>query len=204
MTIQWDDWIFIDTCVEVMADMLTWILGISFVIHYLEEFVTIGPPGSPESNFTIVRLTGNTEVAGPATSLQLLGIVLDTHKVEACFPMDKLTRVQQAAAQWLDRKNVTKRQILLLVGQLRHTSKVVDRGCTFVARMYATAAKVSSIQGLLMVSGLICGGAPLCNTGMGTVSFTWHLKTFGKFSFKLSMGLWGLFKWNLATVEMVR
>ena len=190
-----------------MADILTWILDISFVIHYLDKFLTIGPPGSPESISPLTPLSGSLaiqKVAGPATSLQLLGIVLDTHKVEACFPMDKLTRVQQAAAQWLDRKNAMKREILLLVGQLRHTSKVVDRGCTFVARMYATAAKVSSIQGLLMVSGLICGGAPLCNTGMGTVSFTWHLKTFGKFSFKLSMGLWGLFKWNLATVEMVR
>ena len=45
--------------------------------------------------------------------------------------------------QWLGKKNATKQQIL---GHLQHTSKVVRSGCTFTARMYATAAKVKKMH----------------------------------------------------------
>ena len=170
LAMRWDDWTFIDTCLpfglrsapklfNIMADMLTWILqeqGIIFVIHYLDDFLTIGPPGSHECSFnlnTIVRVCNALgiplaleKVAGPTTSLEFLGIVLDTQKMEARLPADKFSRVQQAVAQWLDRENATKREILSLVGQLQHAAKVVRPGRTFVARMYATAAKVSQLD----------------------------------------------------------
>jgi len=86
------------------------------------------------------------KMAGPATSLEFLGIVLDTYRIEACLPADKFSRVQQAVAQWLDRKNATKREILSLMGQLQHAAKVVRPGRTFVARMYATATRLSQLD----------------------------------------------------------
>ena len=39
-----------------------------------------------------------------------------------------------------------KREILSLVGQLQHATKVVWYGRTFVARMYSTAAKVPQLD----------------------------------------------------------
>jgi len=126
IAMHWDDWIFIDTCLpfglrsapklfNLMADMLTWILreqDIIFVIHNLDDFLTIGPPGSSECSFnlnTIVKVCNALgiplaleKVAGPATSLEFLGIALDTHRMEARLPADKFSRVQQAVAQWLD------------------------------------------------------------------------------------------------------
>jgi len=153
---QWDKWIFIDSCLpfglrsalklfNIMADLLTWILheqGVIFVIHYLDDFLTIGSPGSPAYCFnlnTIVRVWNAfgiplvlEKVVAPATSLE---IVLDSLKIEACLPGDKLSRVQQAVAQWLHRRNATKREILSLVGQLQHVAKVVHPGCTFYTRL---------------------------------------------------------------------
>jgi len=59
LAMRWDDWIFIDTWLpfglrsapklfNIMADMLTREQGIIFVIHYLDDFLTIGPSGFPE------------------------------------------------------------------------------------------------------------------------------------------------------------
>lgn len=44
------------------------------------------------------------------------------------------------------KKKATKREILSLVGLLQHATKVVNPGRTFVARMYATAAKVRRLS----------------------------------------------------------
>ena len=116
--------------------------GIIFVIHYLDDFLTVGPPGSFECSFnlnTIVKVCNALgipfaleKVAGPATFLEFLEIVLDTHRMEARLPADKFSRVQLAVAQWLDQKNTTKREILSLVGQLQHAAKVVRPGRTDV------------------------------------------------------------------------
>jgi len=170
LAMQWDNWIFIDTCLpfglrsapklfNLMADMLAWILqeqGVTFLIHYLDDFLTIGAPSSPECQFnlnTIVTVCNALgiplaleKVAGPATSLEFLGIMLDTDSMEARLPAEKLARTQQAVAEWLGKKNATKREILSLVGHLQHAAKVVRPGRTFVARMYATAAKVLELD----------------------------------------------------------
>ena len=75
-----------------------------------------------------------------------------------------------------------KREILSLVSLLQHASKVVRPDPNFVARMYATAAKVSQLDFYTMASGQIhSGSTPFRNTGIGTVSFAWHHKTFDKF-----------------------
>ena len=86
------------------------------------------------------------KVEGPATSLSFLGITLDTVKMEAQLPQDKLQRLQALVAEWLKKKKATKRHILSLVGQLQHATKVIRHGRTFVARLYSTAAKVQQMD----------------------------------------------------------
>ena len=45
-----------------------------------------------------------------------------------------------------DAKKAAKRQILSLVGLLQHATKVIRCGRTFVARLYATAAKIKEMH----------------------------------------------------------
>ena len=80
------------------------------------------------------------KVEGPSTSLTFLVILLDTQKIEARLPPEKLQRFKQEVAQWLVKNNATKRHILSLVGLLQHATKVVRYGRAFVACMYSTAA----------------------------------------------------------------
>ena len=61
-------------------------------------------------------------------------------------PPGKILRIQESLSTWLGKKTATKREILSLVGLLQHATRVVRCGRTFVARMYATAAKVKELH----------------------------------------------------------
>ena len=163
---RWRHQIFIDTCLpfglrsapklfNVLADLLSWILeqqGVTPLLHYLDDFLLIAPPQSSscQHNLCVVKQVCSQfgiplaleKVEGPTNLLTFLGITLDTKQMEARLPNEKLSRIRTTVRSWLCKKKATKREILSLVGILQHATKVVKPGSTFVARMYATAAKV--------------------------------------------------------------
>ena len=170
LAMRWRDGIFIDTCLpfglrsspklfNILADLLAWILvhqGITVLLHYLDDFLTIGRPGSSECyrNLQIMIQVCQLlnvplaieKIDGPATVLEFLGTLLDTVRMEARLPDDKLIRLRSAVAEWLDKRKATKQQILSLVGILQHAAKVVRPGRIFVRRMYSFAAQVSELD----------------------------------------------------------
>ena len=73
------------------------------------------------------------------------GISIDTEKMEAHLPDDKLHRIRHLVYNWLQR-NATKREILSLVGLLQHATKIARSGSTFISRMYAAAAKLKKMH----------------------------------------------------------
>ena len=167
---SWTDGIYIDTCLpfglrsapklfNIMADLLAWILkqqGVSEVLHYLDDFLTIGPSSSHtcQQNLDIIKEIclqlgvplAMEKVEGPTTSLCFLGINIDTEKMEARLPDDKLDRIRRLVHTWLRKRKARKREILSLVGLLQHATKIVRSGRTFVSRMYATATKLKKMH----------------------------------------------------------
>jgi len=167
---RWRKQIYIDSCLpfglcsapklfNILADLVSWIAiqqGISCILHYLDDFLLVGPPQSPvcQQNLeTFIHLCSDLgiplaseKIDGPTTSLAFLGIIIDTHRMEIRLPAEKLARIQDALEKWLTKKSATKRMILSLLGQLQHATKVVRCGRTFTARMYATAAKVKKLH----------------------------------------------------------
>ena len=171
LAMRWRDGIYIDTCLpfglrsapklfNILADLLEWILlnqGISFVMHYLDDYLTIGPPNSPmcyQNLQLLIEICGmlvgiplaTHKIEGPATELEFLGILIDTVHMEVRLPDEKLTRTRATVGEFLHRKNATKREILSIVGVLQHAAKVVRPGRSFVGRMYCTAAKVTEMD----------------------------------------------------------
>ena len=170
LAMKWRDNIYIDTCLpfglrsapklfNIMADLLAWILeqqGVSVLMHYLDDFLTMGRPQTPECQHNLDILIqvcsllciplAIQKVEGPTPCLDFLGITLDTTRMEARLPEDKLTRVYHTVSNWLDKRNATKREILSLVGLLQHAAKVVRPGRIFVRRMYNVAAKVQEMD----------------------------------------------------------
>ena len=169
VAMEWKDNIYIDTCLpfglrsapklNIMADLLAWILeqqGVSILMHYIDDFLTMGCPMSPECQLNLDILIqvcsllniplAIQKVEGPTPCLDFLGIILDATHMEARLPVDKLTRIYHTVANWLDKRNATKREILSLVGLLQHAAKVVHSGQMFVRRIYNVAAKVQEMD----------------------------------------------------------
>ena len=170
LAMAWRDVVYIDTCLpfslrsapkifNILADLLEWILkhlGVTFVLHYLDDFLTMGSPDTSECHHNLQLLIevcqmlgiplAIAKVEGPTTVLEFLGILLDTTRMEARLPENKLVWVQTTVREWISKKKATKREILSLVGLLQHAAKVVHPGRTFVRRMYSVAARVLELD----------------------------------------------------------
>ena len=124
---RWPDQLFIDTVLPfglrsapkifcAIADSFEWILyqcGISSSLHYLDDFLTMGPPNSDRcaSNVQLISdtcrylgLPKSQKVEGPTTSLTFLGIVLDSIHMELRLPQEKIQHLKTSIAKWTKRK----------------------------------------------------------------------------------------------------
>ena len=110
----WNDELYIDTCLpfglrsapklfNILADFLAWILQhqeVSPIFHYLDDYLIISPPASntclqhlnhfKQACHTLGVPLALEKVEGPSTVLSFLGILLDTHLMEARLPEEKL------------------------------------------------------------------------------------------------------------------
>ena len=131
-----------------VADALEWILrqrGVSEVDHYLDDFITMGPPASQtcRRNLDIILHAcedlgvplAMEKLEGPSTCLIFLGIEIDTTTGTLHLPESKFTRLRQVLESWSGRKACTRRELESLVGLLHHASCVIHPGRSFLRRM---------------------------------------------------------------------
>ena len=128
--------------------------GTRFVHHYLDDFLLVGAPAIPECLTALDTLQSicqelNTPLAaekleGPATVLEFLSILLDSDKLEARLPPDKLEDLHHALSAWETKRSCTKRELLSLIGTLSFAAKVVPAGRTFLHRLIDAGTSVSS------------------------------------------------------------
>ena len=155
----WNGSLFVDTTLPfwlrsapkifcAVSDALEWILykeGISSCLHYIDDILIVGAPQSRQCSQNLsalmstcarlgVRLASE-KIEAPTTTLTFLGIEFDMEQMSMHLPQDKLEHIQSTVAQWLNRKAATKREMLSLIGELAHASKVVQSGRTFLRRL---------------------------------------------------------------------
>ena len=132
-----------------VADMVEWILlnshHVSDLLHYLDDFITAGPPQSSlcdqnlRSVITVCKRLGlplhPNKCIGPSTSLTVLGIELDSIQQIARLPDDKLLALKEMVQSWLPRRWCNRRELESLIGHLHHAAKVIWPGRTFLRRM---------------------------------------------------------------------
>ena len=68
---------------------------------------------------------------GPCTTLEFMGIILDTVRMEARLPVDKVERIQASLALFQTEKSCTLKELQSLIGTLNFTCKVVPPGDPF-------------------------------------------------------------------------
>ncbi len=130
-----------------IADAMQWIMrrAGARAIHYLDDFLLFGPPGSDECDRALAgaldmcgRLgvpIASHKTEGPTAAITFLGIELDCITLVARLPEDKLKRLRREIRNWSTRKSCTKKDLLSLIGQLQHACCVVRPGRTFLRRM---------------------------------------------------------------------
>ena len=131
-----------------VADALQWIMlsgGVTMVDHYLDDFITIGPPDSDVCSRNLAQILtlckelgvplAGDKLVGPTHCLTFLGIEINTRTGTLCLPADKLARLKATLVQWSSRRSCQRRQLESLIGTLQHACRVVKPGRTFLRRM---------------------------------------------------------------------
>ena len=141
------------------VDALAWIMcdkGIIWQLHYLNDFLFIGPPGD-SACATALQVALDTcqqlgvpvahhKTEGPVMLLTFLGIQPDTRTTTLSLPQDKLARMLALVLSWRSRQTATKHELQSLVGQLSHAAVVVLLGRTFLRRMIDLMKTASSAR----------------------------------------------------------
>ena len=132
-----------------VADLVEWILRhnyqITDLLHYLDDYITAGPPNSPqcEQNLAIASSVcmelglplHPAKKVGPTSCMVTLGIELDSVNQLARLPQEKLDSLLNLLHQWSSNRWCSKRQLQSLIGHLHHAAKVVWPGRGFIRRM---------------------------------------------------------------------
>ena len=134
-----------------LADALAWILqanGVSYQLHYLDDFLLLGPPDQQTCAQALHRTIQVCQelgvpiavhkTEGPAPVLPFLGILIDSIRMELSLPPEKVTRITAMVMQWRERKAASKRELQSLIGTLSHAATAVPPGRTFLRRMIET------------------------------------------------------------------
>ncbi|XP_062383578.1 uncharacterized protein LOC134071030 [Sardina pilchardus] len=141
-----------------LSEALCWILlnvcHLPFVLHLLDDFLLIDFPAKTSSVLDVLRNVfqelgvplSAEKTLGPVTSLEFLGIILDSVKMQASLPDEKLTRIREVSASSLSVGSVTKRELLSLLGHLNFAMRIIPQGRSFISRLLDLAHSVENLS----------------------------------------------------------
>ena len=143
-----------------VGEALEWILrqrGIRAIIHYIDDFLLLGSPASPECQraLTIILDTcrelgipvAPEKTEGPTTKLTFLGIQLDSLSMCTALPADKI-RCLRSMVHSLRESRVIRdiHQLESLVGHLVHAATVCPLAKAFLNNLFAVKATLRPNQ----------------------------------------------------------
>ena len=133
-----------------VAEALEWVLrrrGVRGILHYLDDFLLLGAPGSPECSNALAITFATCEelrvplamdkVEGPAVSLTFLGIRLSSSPLSVSLPQEKVRALQGLLREFLSTRCVRDMRTLeSLVGHLVHATKVCPLAKPFLGGLF--------------------------------------------------------------------
>ena len=143
---------------DYLSQAVCWIAknnyAISCILHLLDDFLTVDKPTmQPDRTMALLTLIFGrlkiplslSKTVGPATELEYLGIVIDSVRMEARLPQDKLSRVRELLHEFENCKTCTKQQLLSLLGHLQFASRIVLPGRSFVSYLIRLSTSVKHL-----------------------------------------------------------
>ncbi|XP_014880532.1 uncharacterized protein LOC106941895 [Poecilia latipinna] len=141
-----------------LSEALCWILlnviKLPSVLHLLDDFLLVDPPSSSSHSLSNLKNLfsrigvplSEEKTVGPSTELQFLGITLDSVKMVASLPADKLDRIRDISQSHLSSLAVSKRELLSLLGHLNFAMRIIPQGRSFISRLLDLANSVPGLQ----------------------------------------------------------
>ena len=131
--------------------------GVRAVIHYMDDFLLMGAPGTAECSQALATTIATCEelgvplavdkIEGPATKLSFLGIQLNSREMRTSLPPDKLAELRTMVMELVGARVVRDRQQLeSLVGHFMHAAIVFPLGIAFLNALFATKAAIKPGQ----------------------------------------------------------
>ena len=161
--------------------------GVHAALHYLDDFLVLGPPGQPVCKEALhatlmlceeLRFPVAEEKTGPTTVLTFLGIEIDTWQQQVRLPQEKLQLLASTIASWMKpsaqstpHRSAMKRDLLSLLGLLHHVVTVVRPGRACRASSMQPRRYKTSIIGFTSTAQLgqtLHGGIHSSGPGMGS------------------------------------
>ena len=115
------------------------------LMNYLDDFLVMGTDYESCQQaqlcvISFIRFLGFHiswhKVTPPSTTVQYLGIIIDTEKMELSIPIDKLDRLRTLLEKYSNSKLIDRKELESLTGLLSHCSQCVKGGRTFCRRLY--------------------------------------------------------------------
>ena len=143
-----------------LASGLEWILvnnyGVHWLLHYLDDFFTVGPPGTDICHKNMQHMLSlcsrvnaavkPEKVEGPTTLLTFLGVLLDTVTMQASITQERKAEIVQALLKLRGKRTCTKKLLLSVIGKLAFACKVVPPGRIFLRRLIDLSTTVGPIH----------------------------------------------------------
>ena len=150
---------------ETFSTSLEWIaknkLGIPHIIHILDDFLIIEPTireckASLDRFLTFCSQIGvpmaPEKTVGPSQVITFAGIELDTEKLEARLPIDKVIKCRTLLTTALGHNKMTLREIQSLIGVLNFACCVVKPGRAFLRRLINTTLGIKRPHHLIRLN----------------------------------------------------
>ena len=144
---------------DTLSEAVCWILqnnyDVESVLHLLDDYLTIDAPDSiPYRTMAVLTLVFNKlgiplsthKSVGPATVLEYLGVILDTQRMEARLPMEKVNRIISILDSFMEREACTKQELLSLLGHLNFACRVIYPGRAFVSYLISLSTTVKMLH----------------------------------------------------------
>ncbi|KAM4795853.1 uncharacterized protein WCC33_000943 [Rhinophrynus dorsalis] len=171
MGLKWEGQFYVDKCLpmgcaiscayfEAFSTFLHWAVadraGVGEIAHYLDDFLFIGPPGSPSCGILLESASmvfselgvpiAQEKTVGPATCFSFLGIEIDTVAQEARLPKEKVEKARDLLVGLRGRNKVTLRELQSVLGLLNFACRVIPMGRVFSRRLQMATAGVKKPQ----------------------------------------------------------
>ena len=126
---------YIFTCI---AELVEWVAkqnyDVTFLMYYLDDFHTLGPPGSSVCQQNLDRSIDCFsklgislhlhKLEGPSTCLTIPCIELDSLNLQARLPQNKVDRIT-FVEDWSQKRWWKRKELESLIGHLQHACKVI-------------------------------------------------------------------------------